>query len=52
MRAAEKKELANYKEDIAAIKEQANFEFKEIIRREWAQSNGNDSGFDPYWHLD
>ena len=52
MNAADKKALAEYKEDTAAIAEQARIESKENIRREWAQANGNDSGFDPYWNLD
>jgi hypothetical protein len=52
MNATDKKVLAEYKEDIAAIAEQARIEFEENIRREWAQANGNDSGFDPYWNLD
>ena len=29
----------------------ARFEADENTRREWAQANGNDSGFDPYWNL-
>jgi hypothetical protein len=52
MNAADKKALAEYKEDIAAIADQARFESAENVRREWAQANGNDSGFDPYWNLD
>ena len=52
MNAADKKALAEYKEDIAAITEQARFESAANVRREWAQANGNDSGFDPYWNLD
>ena len=52
MKATEKKEFANYKEDMAAIEEKARFESAENARREWAQVNGNDSGFDPYWNLD
>jgi hypothetical protein len=51
MNAADKKDLADYKEDMAAIAEKARFESEENIRREWAQANGNDSGFDPYWNL-
>ncbi len=52
MNAIEKKELIDYKNDISAEKEKARFELQEAIRREWAQVNGNDSGFDPYWNLD
>jgi hypothetical protein len=52
MNASDRKELANYKEDIAAITEQARLDLQETIRREWSQANGNDSGFDPYWNLD
>ena len=52
MNAADKKALAEYKEDMAAIEEQARFESEQNIRRQWAQANGDDSGFDPYWNLD
>ena len=52
MNATDKKTLAEYKEDMEVIAEQACFERQENARREWAQANGNDSGFDPYWHLD
>jgi hypothetical protein len=52
MNATDRKALTEYKEDIAAIAEQARFESEQNIRREWAQANGNDSGFDPYWNLD
>jgi hypothetical protein len=52
MNASDKKDLADYREDIAAIAERARFEADENIRREWAQANGNDSGFDPYCNLD
>ena len=51
MNAADKKEFAAYTADMKAIKEQAEAEHKEDIRREFAQKNGNDSGFDPYWNL-
>jgi hypothetical protein len=52
MNASDKKALSEYKEDAAAIAEQARFESAQNMRREWAQANGNDSGFDPYWNLD
>lgn len=52
MNTSDRKELANYKEDIASIADQAQFDLQETIRCEWAQANGNDSGFDPYWNLD
>ena len=51
MNAADKKALTEYKEDMAAIAARARFEADENICREWAQANGNDSGFDPYWNL-
>ena len=51
MNAADKKDLMDYKKDMAAIAERARFETEENIRRERAQANGNDSGFDPYWNL-
>lgn len=47
-----KKELTEYKEDMVAIAEKTRFGAEENIRREWAQVNGNDSGFDPYWNLE
>lgn len=52
MNKTEKKVMAEYKEDVAVIAEQKRKEAAENDRREWAQRNGNDSGFDPYWNLD
>jgi len=52
MNANDRKDLAEYKEDLAVINQKARIEHEENIRREWAQKNGNDSGFDPYWNLD
>ena len=52
MNKADKKSMADYKEDMAAIAEKERMEAVENERREWAQRNGNDSGFDPYWNLD
>ena len=44
----EKQEFKNYIEDMKAEKEIERLEREEIRRREWAQQNGNDSGYDPY----
>jgi hypothetical protein len=52
MNANDKKDLTEYKEDIEVMAEKARIESNENFRREWAQKNGNDSGFDPYWNLD
>ena len=52
MNKADKKIAAEYKEDMAAIAEAERREAQEEERRQWAQRNGNDSGFDPYWNLD
>ena len=52
MNSTDKKALADYKDDMAAIAEQARSDAEEDARRVWAQANGNDSGFDPYWNLD
>lgn len=52
MNKADKKELANFNEDMLAIAEQERRETAEDERRVFAQRNGNDSGFDPYWNLD
>ena len=52
MNKADKKIAAEYKEDMAIIAEAERREAQEEERRQWAQRNGNDSGFDPYWNLD
>lgn len=52
MNKADKEALAEYRADMAVIAEQASTEAAENERREWAQRNGNDSGFDPYWNID
>jgi hypothetical protein len=52
MNQTDKKALAEYNEDMAVIAEKARRDAEEDVRREWAQRNGNDSGFDPYWNLD
>ena len=46
-----KAEAKAYYEDKAAEAEVARIEAAEEARRNWAQRNGNDSGFDPYWDL-
>lgn len=46
-----KAERAAYREDVAAQREEERMEALEETRRQWAQRNGNDSGFDPYWYL-
>ena len=46
-----KTEEKNYREDLAAIREAERVEIQEMVRREWAQKNGNDSGYDPYAYL-
>lgn len=45
------KEAANYREDMAQESEERRVAVAEDRRREWAQRNGNDSGFDPYAYL-
>ncbi len=52
MNAKDKKTLQEYKIDMEAIAEDACFENQENARRAWAQKNGNDSGFDPYWNIE
>ncbi len=52
MNASDKKALKEFQEDMAVIAKKEAEEVQEDIRREWAQRNGNDSGFDPYWNLD
>lgn len=46
-----KAEQAAYREDVAAMREEARIVALEEERIQWAQNNGNDSGFDPYWAL-
>lgn len=43
-----KAERAAYREDIAAQREEERITDLEANRINWAQRNGNDSGFDPY----
>ena len=43
-----KTETKNYYSDKAQQTVDREYERNEIARREWAQRNGNDSGFDPY----
>ena len=52
MNASDKKALAEYKLDMEIIAYKERQEKEEDKRREWAQRNGNDSGYDPYWNLD
>lgn len=52
MNEQDKKIFEEHKEDMAAIAEQVRYESEENARREWAQRNGNDSGFDPYWDIE
>ena len=52
MNTRDRTELAEFKEDMAAMAEKARIDSENNIRREFAQKNGNDSGFDPYWNLD
>lgn len=51
MNETDKKAFEEYKADMQAEADQAEFELAEDRRREWAQRNGNDSGFDPYAYL-
>lgn len=51
MNKADKKEMDAYAQDMQRIKDLEEIEAKEDLRREFAQQNGNDSGYDPYWHL-
>lgn len=51
MNKADKKTFEEYKEDLQQEKLASEWEVKEQQRREWAQNNGNDSGFDPYWNM-
>lgn len=43
-----KAERAAYCEDVAAQREADRIAAIEVDRSNWAQRNGNDSGFDPY----
>jgi len=43
-----KAERAAYREDVAAQREADRIAAIEADRFNWAQRNGNDSGFDPY----
>jgi F0F1-type ATP synthase membrane subunit b/b' len=43
-----KAEAKAYREDMAQEREEARIAQAEEIRIAWAQSHGNDSGFDPY----
>lgn len=52
MNKQDKAELAEFIIDQKALAEKEAFEAQEDERRVWAQNNGNDSGFDPYWNLD
>jgi hypothetical protein len=52
MNANDRKDLAEFKEDLAAIAEKARIDFENNMRYTWSQKNGNDSGYDPYWNLD
>lgn len=51
MNKADKKAFEEYKEDMRQEALMAEWEVREQQRREWAQLNGNDSGFDPYWDV-
>lgn len=44
-------EWANYREDMVSEREAERAALEDAARREWAQANGNDSGYDPYWNL-
>jgi hypothetical protein len=41
-------EAQAYREDMAQQREEARIAYEEEIRITWAQSHGNDSGFDRY----
>lgn len=43
-----KEEKVAYFADMAAERDAERRCFAEAARRDWAQRNGNDSGFDPY----
>lgn len=47
----DKQAFKDYQEDMQAERERQAQEEKEEHRRNWAQRNGNDSGYDPYWYL-
>lgn len=51
MNKTDKKALKEYKEDIQQILENEEYERQEQQRIQFAQKNGNDSGFDPYWNM-
>ena len=40
--------ISDHRKDQARELENERAAINEMIRREWAQINGNDSGFDPY----
>lgn len=52
MNAADKKAEEDFMNDMADAAEKEYASIVEDQRREFAQRNGNDSGFDPYWNLD
>jgi len=52
MNARDTKTFQEYKIDMEAIAEDIRFENQENARKSWAQANGNDSGFDPYWNIE
>lgn len=47
-----KSEVKGYKQHLEQEKRDYEFALQQIQRIEWAQRNGNDSGFDPYADCD
>jgi hypothetical protein len=52
MNKADKAVMQAHREDLAQEREDLRAEQAEDRRRQWAQSHGNDSGFDPYWNIE
>ncbi len=52
MNKADRAVMQAHREDLAQEREDLRAEQAEDRRRQWAQSHGNDSGFDPYWNIE
>ena len=51
MNATDKKVFLEMREDARRDAERAERDANEARRISWAQANGNDSGYDPYYYL-